>query len=107
MSEYVLHCFAQSGNAYKPALMLELAGAAWQPPFVGYFSGETRSPEYRAKNVIREVPILEHRGSDEEIGVDWAQYPNIAAWLARFAAVPGWKHPYDLMPGHPLPAAAR
>jgi len=25
MAEYTLHCFAQSGNAYKAALMLELA----------------------------------------------------------------------------------
>ena len=24
MAEYTLHCFAQSGNAYKPALALEL-----------------------------------------------------------------------------------
>ena len=24
MSEYTLHCFAQSGNAYKPALLLEV-----------------------------------------------------------------------------------
>ena len=27
MAEYTLHCFAQSGNAYKPALALQLAGA--------------------------------------------------------------------------------
>jgi glutathione S-transferase len=26
VADYVLHCFAQSGNAYKPALMLELHG---------------------------------------------------------------------------------
>jgi glutathione S-transferase len=24
-------------------------------------------------------------------------------WLDRIKALPGWKHPYDLMPGHPLP----
>jgi len=63
MAEYVLHCFAQSGNAYKPALMLELAGADWAPRFVDYFGGETRTPEYRAKNVMGEVPLLEHRGA--------------------------------------------
>ena len=62
MSEYVLHCFAQSGNAYKPALMLELAGAAWRPRFVDYFGGETRTPAYRAINVMGEVPVLEHEG---------------------------------------------
>jgi hypothetical protein len=27
MAEHVLHCFAQSGSAGKPASMLELAGA--------------------------------------------------------------------------------
>ena len=62
MAEYVLHCFAQSGNAYKPALMLELAGADWTPRFVDYFGGETRTPAYRAINVMGEVPVLEHAG---------------------------------------------
>lgn len=61
MAEYTLHCFAQSGNAYKVALMLELAGADWQPRYVDYFGGETRTPEYRARNVMGEVPLLEHR----------------------------------------------
>jgi glutathione S-transferase len=58
--EFVLHCFAQSGNAYKPALMLELAGADWTPRYVDYFGGETRTPAYRAINVMGEVPVLEH-----------------------------------------------
>ena len=62
MAEYMLHCFAQSGNCYKPALMLELAGADWSPRFVDYFNGETRTPAYRALNVMGEVPVLEHRG---------------------------------------------
>lgn len=30
--------------------------------------------------------------------VDW---PNINRWLDNIAALPGWKHPYDLMPGNP------
>ena len=63
MAEYTLHCFAQSGNAYKPALALELAGADWAPRFVDYFNGETRTSAYRAINVMGEVPVLEHRGS--------------------------------------------
>ena len=62
MAEFVLHCFAQSGNAYKAALMLELAGADWQPRHVDYFNGETRTPAYRAINVMGEVPVLEHGG---------------------------------------------
>ena len=209
MAEYTLYCFAQSGNAYKPALALELAGADWAPRFVDYFNGETRTTAYRAINVMGEVPVLEHRGArlsqsgvildylatalgrfgpetederrdilrwtlfdnhkltsytatyrfmralakdpdpgamaefrkraegawavldahlagrafvvadrittadlslcgylffDDEIGVDWnATHPNIAAWLARIRDVPRWRHPYDLMPGHPRP----
>ena len=211
MAEYTLHCFAQSGNAYKSALMLELAGAQWEPRFVDYFGGETRRPEYRAVNVMGEVPVLEHRGrmltqsgaildylaektgafgaanaderreilrwllwdnhkltsytatyrflrtftndpdpavmkvfrtraegawsvlaahlasrlylvSDrltiadisvcgylywpEEIGVDWDEYTAIREWLARIRSEPRWVHPYQLMPGHPRPAAA-
>jgi len=207
VSEFALHCFAQSGNAYKPALMLELAGADWTPRFVDYFGGETSTPAYRAINVMGEVPVLEHDGRrlsqsgvildylvdktghfgpanederreilrwtlfdnhkltsytatyrfmralakdpdpdvvaefrkraeaawgvldahlrdrafvvsdrvttadislcgylffDDEIGVDWnATHPNIAAWLGRIKAQPGWRHPYDLMPGNP------
>ena len=62
MAEYTLHCFAQSGNAYKAALMLALAGADWAPRFVDYFNGETRTPAYRAINVMGEVPVLEHGG---------------------------------------------
>ncbi len=62
MAEYTLHCFAQSGNAYKAALLLELAGAGWSPRFVDYFGGETRAPAYRQCNVMGEVPVLEHRG---------------------------------------------
>ena len=42
----------------------------------------------------------------EEIGVDWAAYPNIARWLTHLRNEPLWVHPYQLMPGHPLPAAA-
>ena len=37
------------------------------------------------------------------IGFDIAKdYPAIGAWLGRMKALPGWKHPYELMPGHPL-----
>ena len=59
MADYTLHCFAQSGNAYKAALMLSLCGADWQPRLVDYFNGETRTPAYRAINPMGEVPVLE------------------------------------------------
>jgi len=211
MAEYTLYCFAQSGNAYKAALMLNLCGADWQPRFVDYFNGETRTPAYRAINEMGEAPVLEFGGrrltqsgvildylaerfgkfgaqnDDErreilrwllfdnhkltsytatlrfmmslartgetpvteflrarsktalgvvnehlatrafalgerptiadismcgylywpdEFGVVWNDdYPHIGRWLDRIAALPGWVHPYKLMPGHPLPAS--
>ena len=211
MAEYRLHCFAQSGNAYKPALMLALSGADWEPVFVDFFHGATRDPAYREVNEMAEVPVLEHGGTrlsqsgvildylaetlgrfgpkdaagrreilrwllwdnhkltsytatwrfltnfmapdkrpeqvveffagraktalgvldrhlagrdwivgdamtiadlscigylffEDEVPVDWADFPNICAWRDRIRALPGWKHPYDLMPGHPIPA---
>ncbi len=208
MAEYDLHCFAQSGNAYKVALMLQLNGADWQPHFVDFFNGGHRTPDYLAINEMGEVPVLRHgdvtlsqtgvilhylvdqfgtfggetpeekreilrwlfwdnhkltsytatlrfmrmfaktgetpvteflegrakiaykvldnhlKGSDwvaapratiadlslcgylfwpDEIGADFSAYANINAWLDRIKALEGWVHPYDLMPGHPLP----
>jgi glutathione S-transferase len=213
MAEYQLYCFAQSGNAYRAALMLSLIGATWEPIFVDYFGGETRKPEYRTNiNELGEVPVLVHGDKKltqsgviltylaersgkflpadanerlealrwiifdnqklngflgpfrflrnfakpapdpavpeflkgrimgslaildkrlangpfllgeratiadlslvaylyypaEEFGFDvTADHKNIATWLARIRALPGWVHPYDLMPGHPLPS---
>jgi glutathione S-transferase len=204
-TEFRLYCFAQSGNAYKVALTLNLCGASWTPRFVDFFGGETRTAEYRASiNEMGEVPVLEHQGrrlsqsgvilrhlsnhfgkfqgkdgeevlrwilwdnhkftsyiatlryfvnfqktgetpvteflrgrvkgslgilnlhlekspfavGDEpsiadfslcgylywpdEFGVSWSHYPRIGAWLERIRKLPGWVHPYELMPGHPL-----
>jgi len=60
---FTLYCFAQSGNCYKAALALQLAGASWTPRFVDYFGGETRTPAYRAINPMGEAPVLEHAGA--------------------------------------------
>ena len=204
MAEYTLYCFAESGNAYKAALMLQLCGADWQPRRVDFFRGETRSDEYRAEvNAMGEVPVLVHEGrmlsqsgvilnylaqrfgrfggagEDEraeilrwilfdnhkftsyaatcrflvrfaksgdpavlaflkariagaygvvdrhlaereflvggqptiadfslvgylfyrdEFDVEWSTWPNLLRWTDRIAALPRWKHPYDLMP---------
>jgi glutathione S-transferase len=36
----------------------------------------------------------------EESGFDVPiRYPNIAAWLDRLRAIPGWAPPYDILPG--------
>ncbi len=207
-----LYCFGESGNAYKAALALELAGLEWEPVFIDFFNGEARSPEYLAKNPMGEVPMLEagdlrltqsgaiqdwvieqtgklggkspeerreiwrwvlwdnHKMSGqagttrflmnflseekrpgevirffqgrlraafrtletvlatrewlvgdrisaadisccgylfypEPFGFDRADWPHIDAWLTRISEQPGWKHPYDLMPGSPADRA--
>jgi glutathione S-transferase len=211
MAEYKLYCFAQSGNAYRAALMLNLAGADWEPVWVDFFrSGVQRTPEFRSDvNEMGEAPVLVHgtsklsqsgviltylsgrfkkfqpKGEDEqleclrwilfdnqkvsgylgpyrfiktlsgkpdpgamnflkpridnalgivnkrlldrkflvgdhptiadlsmcgymyypagEFGFDIpADYPAIGTWLQRIQALPGWEHPYKLMPGYPL-----
>jgi len=62
MAEFRLHCFPQSGNAYKVAMFLSLVGADWQPIGVDYFGGETRTSKWRETvNEMGEIPVLEHR----------------------------------------------
>ena len=83
MAEYTLHCFAQSGNAYKVALMLELNGADWEPVWIDFFSGGTRTPEYLALNQMGEVPVLEH---GEVVVQPVRRHPRLpGAALPRFA----------------------
>jgi glutathione S-transferase len=212
MFDYQLYCFAQSGNAYRAALMLNLIGAKWEPIWLDFFGkGVQRSSDYReGVNEMGEVPVLvdgEKRlsqsgviltylarksgtflpqGEDEELeslrwiifdnqkvngflgpfrflktlakppgdpavlaflkaridnnlaivnkrlashqfllgerptiadvsmaaylyypaeefGFDIAkEHPAIGAWLGRIQALPGWAHPYDIMPGYPF-----
>lgn len=57
---YRLHCFCQSGNAFKVANMLNLMGESWEPILVDFFGGQTRDPAWRASvNETGEVPVLE------------------------------------------------
>ena len=206
-----LWCFGESGNAYKAALTMELAGYDWQPVYVDFFNGEARSPEFRALNEMGEIPVFREGaltltqsaviqlhiaektgkflGSDRDetlrwlmfdnhklsgqagsarflanflpaakrpqeviawlqgrlratykvlddhlAGRDWvagrtptiadfaccsylfypepfgfsrAEWPHIDRWLDGIAALPGWKHPYDLMPGNPSDRATK
>jgi len=208
-----LYCFGESGNSYKAALTLALAGYDWQSVFVDYFNGETRGEAFRKINPMGEVPVLidgddvltqsgtiqvhvaertgrlqgstpaarrevlrwllwdNHKLSSqagttrflmnflppdqrpaeviaffqarmkavyalldtrlanrdwvaddgptiadvaccgylyypEPFGFDRKDWPAIDAWLDRIAALPGWRHPYDLMPGNPSDRAA-
>src|SRR5574340_776305 len=62
MAEYQLYCFAQSGNAYRAALMLNLIGADWEPVWVDFFKAAVqRSPQFRDEiNEMGEAPVLIH-----------------------------------------------
>ena len=36
----------------------------------------------------------------QESGYDWpARFPNVAAWVERLRALPGWGDPYEVLPG--------
>lgn len=208
-----LHCFGESGNAYKAALALELSGLNWEPVKVDFFGGQTRSADYRAQiNNMGEAPVMidgdvrltqsgviqdyvseksgkfggtnseerreilrwvlwdNHKLSSnagvtrflmnflpedkrpqevigflqgrlagayavlndhlkdrdwivgdkltnadlsccgylyypEPFGFDRKEWGNIDAWLTRLSETPGWKAPYDLMPGSPADRA--
>jgi glutathione S-transferase len=41
----------------------------------------------------------------EPFGFERSAHPNIDAWLTRLSETPGWKAPYDLMPGSPADRA--
>ena len=213
MAEYQLYCFAQSGNAYRAALMLNLIGADWEPIWYDFFGTmPQRTADWRETiNEMGEAPVLVHGGRkplsqsgviltyladltgkfkpadedeklevlrwiifdnqkvngflgpyrflknfapkqpdpavmtfmkgridgalaivdkrltgrkflvaerptiadismvgylyypSEEFGFDIAkEHPAIGAWLKRIEALPGWAHPYDIMPGYPF-----
>ena len=39
----------------------------------------------------------------QPLGIEIGDYPAIAAWRERIRALPGWSHPYDILPVAPLP----
>ena len=85
MAEFTLHCFAQSGNAYKVALMLELNGADWEPAWMDFFNGASRQPDFRDNvNEMGEIPVLEH-GSTK-----LTQSGVILDYLAEHFETYGW-----------------
>lgn len=61
MSEYQLHCLAESGNAFKAALMLELCGLDWSSILIDFPNGEMSTEKFRRDiNLFGEIPVLEH-----------------------------------------------
>lgn len=57
---YRLHGFCQSGNSYKVAFLLRALGQPWEPVFVDFMNGVTRTPAWRDQtNTMGEAPVLE------------------------------------------------
>ena len=53
---------------------------------------------------IADLSMVGYMYYGDELGIDIdKEFPNVARWRDRIADLPGWKHPYELMPGHPLP----
>ena len=73
-----LHCFSQSGNAYKVAFFLRALGVPYESVHVDFMHGATREPSWRERaNEMGEVPVL-------EVGTRrLTQSGAILTWLAR------------------------
>lgn len=50
---------------------------------------------------IADLSLCSYLYYPEPFGFDRKAWPHIDVWLDRIAALPGWKHPYDMMPGNP------
>lgn len=81
MAQFDLHCFLESGNAYKAALLLQLCSADWNPVRVNFFAGQTRSPDYKKLNVMGEAPVLVHHRKDGDFTL--SQSGAILLYLSR------------------------
>lgn len=85
MADFKLYCFAESGNAYKAALMLELCRLKWQPVWVDFFGGETRTPQYRKDvNEMGEAPVLVH--GDKRLSQSGVILDYLAELTRKFGA---------------------
>jgi glutathione S-transferase len=59
----------------------------------------TRSFLVAERPTIADLSLAGYVYYTDETGIDRAAFPHINAWADRIAALPGWQHPYQLMPG--------
>ena len=57
----------------------------------------TRSFMVGEAPTIADMSMCGYLFHPEDYGVAWDGFPHIQRWLARIAALPGWKGPYDLL----------
>ena len=50
-----LHCFGESGNAYKAALALELSGLPWEAVKVDFFGAPKTFPTFRLLHFDKKI----------------------------------------------------
>ncbi len=88
MADYTLYCFLESGNAYKPALMLELCQADWKAEWVDFIqAGQHRTPEFRSMNSMAEVPVLiDHTEGDLALSQSGVILIHLAEKAGQFGA---------------------
>jgi glutathione S-transferase len=51
-----------------------------------------------ARPTIADIAVLPHLTVVQEGEIDLAPYQNVRAWMDRMLALPGARHPYELMP---------
>ena len=66
----------------------------------------TRDWVVGGRATIADLSLCSYLYYPEPFGFARADWPHIDRWLDRIAALPGWKHPYDLMQRAFPPAAA-
>jgi glutathione S-transferase len=62
----------------------------------------TRDFMLGGRPTIADISMSGYVFYDGEFGIDIADYPALADWRERVRALPGWKHPYELMPAAPM-----
>jgi len=74
--------------------------------YLGILDGHLRQHPFAIgdKPTIADISMMAYLSFPKhEAGYDLSQsHPAVAGWLARMAGLPGWKSPYDLLPGQRL-----
>lgn len=110
-----------SGQAGTCRFLLNFLPPEKQPPGVAAFLQARLKAAYTVLNAhlatrdwivggapsIADLSCCGYLYYPEPFGFTRADWPHIDRWLARIAALPGWKNPYDLMPGSPADRAPK
>lgn len=59
---------------------------------------ESRNYMVGERPTIADISMAGYVYFDERTGIDLEAFRQIRAWAKRLSALPGWAHPYDLMP---------